>query len=184
MIVRILAGAVTAAVVATALVACSSGQGSGVTTGSVLGGDPAVNGDQAPTSTNDPMARPIHIGWVTARAQRCGFHFDPAKVKASYFAYESAQGATGDQLNRIQRAYDYSHSSISQRVKGDADYCDSKRSVEIKEHLGKVLAGDYSVPPPKQVAQKKGGGMFSDMFETPPSAKPMDTDKIFNPWKR
>ena len=184
MIVRILAVAATAAVVATALVACSSGQ-TGVTTGSVLGGDPAVTADQAPTSTNDPMARPIHIGWVTARAQRCGFHFDSAKVKASYFAYETAQGATGDQLNRIQRAYDYSHSSISQRIKGDGDYCDGKRSAEIKEHLGKVLAGDYSVPPPKQVAQKKkDGGFFSDMFETPPSAKPMDPDKIFNPHKR
>src|SRR5512145_1854197 len=35
------------------------------------------------TMNNDnPIARPIAVAWTSARAQRCGFFFDPAKLRA------------------------------------------------------------------------------------------------------
>jgi len=57
-------------------------------------------------SIDDPMARPIAVSWTSARAKRCGFYFDPAKLRSNYLAYEAKQGATGEQYAKIERTYD------------------------------------------------------------------------------
>jgi hypothetical protein len=51
----------------------------------------------------DPLARPTQVGWTAARAQRCAFSFDPVKFRANYIAYETKQGASGEQLVKIQQ---------------------------------------------------------------------------------
>src|SRR5512145_535689 len=53
---------------------------------------------------DDPTARPIAVAWTSARAVRCGFHFDPAKLKASYLAYEARQSAP-EQLAKAEKSY-------------------------------------------------------------------------------
>src|SRR5262245_34070211 len=70
---------------ATALHAgCSGG---GVTTSSVQQADVPQGLTNA-----DPLARPVAVAWTSARAKRCGFYFDPAKLKINYLSYERTQG--------------------------------------------------------------------------------------------
>ncbi len=107
-------------------------------------------GDTSSGVTNDsPMARPISVAWTSARAQRCGFYFDPAKLRASYVGYETKQGAAGEQLAKIEKTYDQTFKVISDRVSADADYCSDKRSSEIKADLNRHLAGDFAPNLPK-----------------------------------
>jgi len=63
------------------------GSASGLLTGST----PAAADGPGTLNNDDPAARPVAVAWTSARAQRCGFYFDPAKLRASYLAYESRQ---------------------------------------------------------------------------------------------
>jgi hypothetical protein len=133
------------------LAGCGSGA-SGLTTGATLPADAPGGG----ISNEHPMARPISVAWTSARARRCGFYFDPAKLRSSYLAYESQHGAAGDQLAKIQSTYDSTFNTISQRIGADADYCTDKKGVDIKADLQRHLAGDFSPNLPKPVASSCG----------------------------
>lgn len=109
---------------------------SSLTTGST-GGAPAL-GNQ------DPMARPVSVAWTSARAQRCGFYFDPAKLKVNYLSYERAQGADAGRLALLEKSYDSSFKVTSDRVSSDPDYCTDRRGLDIKADLQRHLAGDYA----------------------------------------
>ena len=131
-----------------ALGGCGGGA-SGLTTGATQPAD-------APSGINNehPMARPISVACGMARARRCGFYFDPGKLRSSYLAYESQHGAAGDQLAKIQYTYDSTFNTISQRVGADADYCTDKKGADIKADLQRHLAGDFTPKP-----AKAGGGI-------------------------
>lgn len=128
----------------TAMHAGCGSSASGLTPGAQLADTPTVTNE-------DPMARPIQVAWTAARAERCGFYFDPAKLRASYMSYESAHGAAGEQLAKIQASYDTTFKTISGRVSSNPDYCSDKKSTEIKADLQRHLAGDYApnLPKPK-----------------------------------
>ena len=124
---------------------CSCGS-AGLTTAST-GLLPA---DVPTTVTNeDPMARPVAVAWTSARAKRCGFYFDPAKLKTNYLAYESRQGVAGEQHAKIEKAYDTSYRVTSEKISLDADYCSDRKGLEIKADLERHLAGDYTPNLPK-----------------------------------
>ena len=97
------------------------------------------------------MARPVAVAWTSARAKRCGFYFDPAKLKIHYLGYERAQGATGEQFAKIEKAYDTSYRATSEKIASEADYCSERKGLEIKADLERHLAGDYTpnLPKPK-----------------------------------
>src|SRR5215470_15179985 len=105
-------------------------------------------------STNDPMARPIAVAWTSARAKRCGFYFDPAKLRSNYLAYETKQGATGEQYAKIEKSYDGTYRATSEKIALDADYCTERKGLEIKVDLERYLQGDYTpnLPKPKPLA--------------------------------
>jgi hypothetical protein len=105
---------------------------------------------------DDPMARPIAVAWTSARAARCGFYFDPAKLKASYLAYEAKQSGP-DQLAKAEKSYDTTFKTIRDRVSRDPEYCTNSKSREIKADLTRHLAGDFApkLPQPK-VAESCG----------------------------
>lgn len=119
-----------------------------------------ATGDGPMMSNSDPMARPAHVAWTSARAQRCGFYFDPAKLRTTYLAYESKQGATGEAFMRIEKIYDTTFKATSDKVSADAAYCNDKKNAEIKTELNRHLAGDFApnFQAPKVVAQC--GGLF------------------------
>lgn len=144
----------------------------------------ALPGDAPPITNEDPMARPAAVAWTSARAKRCGFYFDPAKLRASYLTYESRQGAAGEQLAKIEKSYDTTFKVISDRVSSEADYCTEKKGAEIKAHLERHLAGDYAANFPKpKVAESCGffgcGGDTStsdDPFSAKDFWKKQDSD--------
>jgi hypothetical protein len=95
------------------------------------------------------------VAWTSARAQRCGFYFDPAKLRSSYLAFEARQ--PGADPAKAEKTYDATFKTIRERAAADPDYCTDTKSAEIKKDLNRHLAGDFkpSFPKPK-VAESCG----------------------------
>ncbi len=129
---------------AAGLAACSSGA-SGLITGTTT-----LTAADAPGGiTNEsPLARPIGVAWTSARAKRCGFYFDHAKLRASYLAYEARQ-LNREQLASSEKTFDSTFKVISERVSADADYCTDQKGAEIKADLTRYLQGDFTPNFPK-----------------------------------
>jgi len=58
----------------------------------------------AEVTKSDAVSQPLAVAWTSARAKRCGFAFDPAKLRTLYLAYEAKQGAVDDAYARIEKA--------------------------------------------------------------------------------
>jgi hypothetical protein len=144
------AGAGALLLAGTALHAGCSNSSASLTTGGAT-----VLPPDAPTATSneDPMARPISVAWTSARAKRCGFYFDPAKLRTTYLGYESRQAA-GEQYAKIEKTYDATYKVTSEKISLEVDYCTDRKALEIKADLERYLASDYTpnLPKPKAVA--------------------------------
>jgi hypothetical protein len=128
---------------AAALTAGCSGGTSGL-----LGATSASADAPGSLGNDDPSARPVAVAWTSARAQRCGFYFDPARLRSSYLAYEARQSGA-DQLAKAEKSYDSTFKTIRERVAADPDYCTESKSAEIKQDLTRHLAGDFAPKLPK-----------------------------------
>jgi hypothetical protein len=95
-------------------------------------------------ASTDPLARPIQVGWTSARASYCGFIFDPNQLRSNYMASEVQAGATPAQMQKIERAYDYTRESTFASIKDNLAYCNKERTAAIRSDLNRYLAGDYS----------------------------------------
>jgi hypothetical protein len=137
------------AFVAAALAGCSAG--SGLTTGALLGEDKPA----APA--NDSPSRAFQVGTASARAVKCGFNFDPAKLKINYLAYEK-QLPGGPDISKVERIYDVSFNGVAKAVAAEGDYCSDGKTRQIKADLTRHLAGDYTPNPPKP---QEEDGLFS-----------------------
>lgn len=102
-------------------------------------------------SPEDPLARPIQVGWTSARASHCGFIFDPDQLRADFLAAEERVGTPPDQMQKIAKAYDYTRASVLSSIKDDAGYCTKDRTAAIRRDLNRYLAGDFS--PTARMAQ-------------------------------
>lgn len=123
--------------------------GCGSSAGGLITGSAATPADVPGGITNEsPQARPIAVAWTSARAQRCGFYFDPGKLRASYLAYEAKQ-VNGADLANAEKSYDTTFKVISDRVRADPDYCTDKKGTEIKADLQRHLKGDFNANFPK-----------------------------------
>lgn len=133
------------ALAAVALTGCSGAPS--LTTGALLG-------EEKPAApVNDAPSRAFQVGTVSARAVKCGFNFDPAKLKQSYLAYERQQPGAQDAA-KIERIYDVSFNGVAKAVAAEGEYCTEAKTKTIKSDLTRHLAGDYTPntpPPDKQV---------------------------------
>jgi hypothetical protein len=131
------------ALAATALAGCSGS--SALTTGALLGDD------KPKPPLNDGPSRAFQVGTVSARAVKCGFNFDPGKLKQSYLSYERQQPG-GQDTAKIERIYDVSFNGVAKAVAAEGEYCTDAKTKAIKADLTRHLAGDYTpnAPPPKQ----------------------------------
>jgi hypothetical protein len=93
---------------------------------------------------DDPLARPTQVGWTSARATRCGFVFNPQQLRANYLSAESRYGHSPQQMQKIQKAYDYTRESVLITINDDPAYCNKERLDAIRADLNRYLAGDYS----------------------------------------
>jgi hypothetical protein len=143
---------------------CSgSGGSAGLTTSAILDGNgagAALTGDTPVVAADDPLARPIQVGWTVARAQKCGFNFDAPKMRMSFLASEAQRGVTGDALAKVEKSFDHTAATVRANISENADYCTDARSAQIKSDLQRHLAGDYA--PKLQDPKKKvaSGGFF------------------------
>ena len=148
---RFARGLVFSSMLATAALAAGCSGGTGLITGSTAAADapPTV-------AAEDPTARPMAVAWTSARAQRCGFYFDPDKLRASYLAYEARQSSP-EQVAKAQQVYDTTFKTIRAKVAEDPNYCSDSKSADIKKDLTRHLAGDFTpnLPKPK-VAESCG----------------------------
>src|SRR5690606_36907089 len=109
---------------------------------------------------SDPTSRALQVAATSARATHCGFYFDPARLKASFIAAEMGQGAGPEQLQKIEREYEYVHASVSEKIAEQTGYCDELRTQEIKRDPNRHLAGDFTPAPKKEEPQQ---GLFAGL---------------------
>ena len=152
-----------------ALPACSGADGGSVATGSLFG----AKGKPPPDERTE---RAMLAGATSARAVRCGYNFDPNRLRQAYVAYETAQGGTFEEIGKAEKTFDYTRTSLATKIAAEEDFCSDSKTKDIKAALTKQLAGDFSTPPKKPEVQVSSG-----WFGGSPTREPMDTDKIFNP---
>jgi hypothetical protein len=164
------AARIAAVAMTLALGACSSG--SALTTSSLFGGGKEKSASPA-TPAETMTDRVVHTGTTAARAQRCGYVFDPAALRQSYLAFETQHGAAPEALAKAEKSYDYTYAAVTKKIAGEQDYCSDDKTAAIKRDLTKVLAGDFS-------AERKPAANVG--WWTPEhAAKPMNREEIFNP---
>ncbi|RUO97473.1 hypothetical protein [Hyphomicrobium sp.] len=145
------------------------------TTGSLLGGSSASKENRDP---NDPVARAMGVAATSARALKCGYNFDPAKLKSQYLAFEAASAPTiGDKLSRV---YDTTFASVTKAIsekEREEEYCAPDRTDRIKTALNRNLGGDYT-PPPSE-APEDSGGIFSGLGSGSNSTEGVNSKAVF-----
>lgn len=158
---------------AAALSGCSSS--GGVSTASILGDAPtpppaaaaAQAGVAAPAvpaaPASTPTDRAFQVGSVTARAVKCGYNFDQAKLKASYMANEIGRG-TAD-TTQLDKIYQVAYNGVMKAAAEDPSYCSDRKTQSIKTDLARLLAGDFEPPKKAVVAKTDDGGMFDGWFD-------------------
>jgi hypothetical protein len=98
-------------------------------------------GNMAP---EDPLALSVQVGWTSARASYCGFVFNPDQLRADLLASERRLSTPPDQMQKVERAYDYTRQSVLDKIKGDPNYCNKERTAAIRADLNRYLVGDFS----------------------------------------
>lgn len=138
---------------------CSSS--SGVSTGSLFGGgsQTAAAPAAAPNPAGDPTTRAFQVGSTAARAVKCGYNFDPVKLKTNFLASEAAAVSVAD-IPRVEKVYDTAYNGVTKAVAGQGNYCTPEKTADIKASLTRHLAGDFTPTPAKP--QPKDEGWFSN----------------------
>ncbi len=172
---RILTISMSGFVLATALLGGCNGNSpaSGISTASLLDGkSSAGSADGANIKPDDPSAKSVQVAWTAARAQKCGYNFDAARLKSNYLAAEARDGAQQAQLAIFDKTYDATFMNVTNNLKGDEGYCSERRTASIKSDLQRHLAGNYQL----NAAQEKkvaSGGAF-DFLKTDKAPEQFD----------
>lgn len=154
------------AVLAGTLAACSGG--GGLTTASLLG-------TPAKPEVDEPTERALHSAAISARATKCGYNFNPTKLRESFLASEAANGATPEQMAKLSQSYDFTVTTVSKQISNPEEYCSETKTREVSAQLNKQLAGDFRAP--KKPPLPKSAGWW----DTTGTQKPIDREEIFNP---
>jgi hypothetical protein len=101
--------------------------------------------DAEAVKPEDPLAAPVHVGTTSARAKYCGFIFDPARLRANFLA-SRAQFTSPDQMQKVEKAYDYSFERVSQTIAEERNYCSKDRVEMVRRDLNRYMAGDFAPP--------------------------------------
>lgn len=146
--------------------ACSNAPLPSLTTGSLFGSKPDAAAAAAvtkPVVKNDPTTRALQVSRVAAKAQRCGFNFDPVKLKTNFLAAEGAQGgADAAELNKLDQLYAAAFKGTLKASTADESYCSDARTAHVKGDLTRHLAGDFAPGTAfKDPNADDDGGLFS-----------------------
>ncbi len=151
-----------------AIVASGCSGGGGFTTASLLGTAPKPQLDE-------PTERALHSASISARASKCGYNFDPGRLRESFLASEAANGATPEQMTKLGQSYDFTRATVAKQIANPEEYCSDGKTREVSAALTKQLAGDFKAP--KKPPLPKSAGWW----DTTGTQKPMNKEEIFNP---
>ncbi len=150
---------------------CGSVKLPSLTTGSVTtasSGTPQAQAAAQPPP-DDPVARAVRVGVISARAQKCGYHFDPQQLRSSFLAAEAQRTPAPDMLQKVERAHDFARQKVAGKIAQTQGYCTAERTAVIKSSLTRYLAGDFSLPAKKR--QVASGGAFDWFGDGQPPEK-------------
>jgi lipase chaperone LimK len=131
-----------AAALPAVLAGCGASTAS-LSTGSLFGSNQGAPAAQA-AAVETPSIRAAQVGAVSARAAKCGYNFDPARLKSGFLASEMSNGASAQDMAKIEREYDTIRAKVAAAVAADPDFCSESKTRAIKADLTRHLAGDYS----------------------------------------
>jgi hypothetical protein len=150
--------ALVATALALTLAACSSLPG--LSTASITGNDSQTAAKppvpQGPALITDPQRRAIKVAEVSARAEKCGYNFDPARLRTNYLASEAQQGLDPAMMTKVTSTYDLARQTTWREIAADEDYCTNSRTANIKTSLSKFLSNDFVIAEDKT----KSDGLF------------------------
>lgn len=110
---------------------------------------------------DDPTSRALQVGSTSARAIKCGYNFDPVKLRTQFLAAEAVTSPTN--VDQIAKIYDTAFNGVTKAVATQGEgYCSEEKVAQIKAALTRHLAGDYS--PPQVVV--KDEGLFGSLGDT------------------
>ena len=136
---------------------------------------PATTGSVQPRAAT-PEERATQVGATSARAVKCGYNFDPARLRANYLASEMQAGTPAVQMAKVEKIYDLMNLQVKAAVAEEGGYCNQSKTSEIKADLSRHLAGDFS-PPPKK-AEAGGIGLFDS--KGPSATKALTADDMWD----
>ena len=161
------------------LASCGSVKIPGFSTGSV-----GKTAQQAAPPPDDPIERAVQVAVTSARAQKCGYYFDPQKLRANFLTSEAQRTPDAEKIKKVETAYDFSNKKVTNAIANADGFCTPGRTNTIKASLTRYLAGDFSAPPKKKQVAQQGGifGVLSqeqkpETFSQDDFFDPLDNDK-------
>jgi len=138
---------------------------SALTTGSLFGSSDKqkVGAAGPPPPRNDPISRAFQVGAVTARAQKCGFNFDPGRLKSSFLAAETQLGTSPEELTKAERILGVTQTTVARAISSTDDYCSAERVAFIRGDLNRHLAGDFAPSRPRDFSKDSDQGLFGSL---------------------
>ena len=161
--------ALSLAMLAGLVAACSSGSPTSILTGSTS----SAPAPAPPPVAATPADRATLAATTAAQAARCGYNFDPARLRNGYFTYEAAQGTGAPELASLEKTYDTTRSRISGAIGSADEFCVEEATEKIKRDLPRNLAGDFSAPVKRAPPAKSWWGSSGN--------EKFDQDKVLYP---
>jgi len=155
---------------------CSS---MGLSTASITGSEakkaPAL--PPGPVVVVDPMRRAVKIAELSAKAEKCGYNFDAARLRTAFLANEVQQGLDAAATTKLTNTYDLARQLTLREIGEGEGYCTAARTDAIKPALRQVLAGNFVVT---EVPTKQSTGVFGDLV-TDSSPGKLNPDWVLDP---
>lgn len=131
----------TASLLAMVLAGCSSGI-AGLSTGSTANTSPPV--PTAPVVVK-PADRALQVAATSARAGKCGYNFDPGRLRSGYIASEVQAGLAPAETATLEKLYDATRTRVAASITDAEEFCSDEQTAVIKSDLKRHMAGDFSV---------------------------------------
>ena len=164
---------------AIAAAGCSNSASQLLTTGSLFGTKSKPKSSAPAAIVVKPTDRAIQVAATSARAQKCGYFFDPAKLRTAYLASELQTGLPPADVAQLTKVYDYTTGKLTKVLAGKEGYCNGQRVTKIKSSLTRHLAGDFT--PPKSKKKRVAAGWFDFATEEPLGKEKLNPDWVNNP---
>ncbi len=93
----------------------------------------------------------MQLAWTSARAEKCGFVYQPNMLVSNWVNQE---GRTGGDVGARRQAYEFAFRRFQATLAKNPKYCTQARIAETRRDLNRHMEGDYSPGPPPSVEEE------------------------------